>query len=186
MHNETVPHAWPAGRLGLFTATAAILAAIAINVGPRLVLAESASVETAAASPDLSGPDTAPRIKSGSSEDVAPPVPEAAEAPEPPEPPEAPEASPAPSALSAPEVLISGRSALVAPMPPISASVRVAPVAVSVPGVVTEVSMDSEDAPDARPAKRQKSIEERLDRLERKLDEMQGASRQERSSKPRW
>jgi beta-lactamase regulating signal transducer with metallopeptidase domain len=143
-------------RLGLFTATAAILAAIAINVGPRLVLAEPAPAAAPAATPDLSGPDTAPRIKSGSSDDadVAPPAPEA---PEPPEPPEAPAA---PSA------------ALVAPMPP-HAPMAVAPVVAARTGIVTEVSMDSDDRPEPRDAKHDRSIEERLDRIERRLDKLQ-------------
>jgi beta-lactamase regulating signal transducer with metallopeptidase domain len=168
-------------RLGLFTATAAILAAIAINVGPRLVLAESASAETAAVAPDLSGPDTAPRHKDGESADVtvSQPVPEAVEAPEPPEPPEAPEAPEPPEPPEAPDALVSPAEVSVSVSPliaPVHVQPRVdlvAPVAVSAQGLVTEVSMDSDEAPQPKREKRQLSVEERLDRLERKLDQLQ-------------
>ncbi|HEY3857012.1 MAG TPA: M56 family metallopeptidase [Verrucomicrobiae bacterium] len=153
-------------RMGLFTATAAILAAIAINVGPRLVLAESTS-------PDLSGPDTAPRVKSesGDAVNVAPPAPEAAEAPEAPEAPEPPEPPEPPEAPEAP------KAAWVSPMPPHAPiAVAVAPVVVARPGIVTEVSMDSDEKPEPKAAKHDRSIEERLDRLERRLDKLQERS----------
>jgi beta-lactamase regulating signal transducer with metallopeptidase domain len=140
-------------RLGFFTTATAILAVLAINAGPRLVLAQSLpetpaatiagttapsaigiapapDLAPAALPPDGLGPESGPRSKPGNGESDDASV-SAASPSDPPAPPAAP-AAPA---------------AAMRPVPP-------AP-------------------PTARPRKKNMSIEERLDRLERALEELE-------------
>lgn len=168
-------------RLGFFTATTAILAVLAINAGPRLVLAESPAAETAeptladntpgpsaevlladaspaADSPDLSGPDSGPRYKPGTSDDDSGSL-------------AAPEAAPTPPA--APARISVGRITAVAPMEPLPPLPAPEPMVAVAPMPPVKVSVDVDEAPEPRPERHHMSIEERLDRIERTLDRLQ-------------
>ncbi|HEY3862172.1 MAG TPA: M56 family metallopeptidase [Verrucomicrobiae bacterium] len=138
-------------RLGLFAAATAALAVLAIIAGPRLVLAQSpapdaeiASVTPAALPPDASGPDSAPRAKPLLSDDDA-----------------APFAAPTPAIPAAPPA---ASIAVVRPVPiEISTQADVA--------AAPNVSITPAPAP-PHESKRHMSVEERLDRIEKMLDEM--------------
>ncbi len=165
-------------RLGLFTTATAILAVLALTAGPRLVLAQPP-----AAPPEAPEPAAAP-------EPPEPPeAPDAPEAPEPPEPPEPPDADVAPVAVTAdisiansgprpkPSIGVDDNSDDVAPVA-IAPTVSVTP---AMPPMRALVSIDQGPdsapvppaSPEARKSKRHLSVEERLDRIERILDDIE-------------
>lgn len=136
-------------RLGYFTTAAALLAALAISAGPRLVLAQP----QAPAGPDT---ESGPRPKSSpatpdidNDHNIAPIAPEAPEPPEPPEPPEAPEPPEPPETPEPPE----------APTPAIASISVAAPM----PEAISASRHDRKNM----------SVEERLDRIERILEDLQ-------------
>jgi beta-lactamase regulating signal transducer with metallopeptidase domain len=159
--------------LGLFTTATALLAVLAIDAGPRLVLAQSASALPAASDPGNSPPpaagadstpaalppdapaaDSGPRFKPSFGDNdnnddatrIAPPPGPAAEPPPPP-------------------MLADAAIAGVSPVPAAVPMVAVAPVA----GMSTEPPLP----PSARRGKRNLSVEERLDRIERILEDIE-------------
>jgi beta-lactamase regulating signal transducer with metallopeptidase domain len=135
-------------RLGYFTTAAALLAALAISAGPRLVLAQQASVAPVVADPagpdSQSGPRPKPNPDDRENDHNIAPV-----APEPPEPPEPPEAPEAPEPPEPPE-----------PPAPVITSVS---VAAPMPEAITLSRRDRKNM----------SVEERLDRIERILERLQ-------------
>jgi beta-lactamase regulating signal transducer with metallopeptidase domain/polyhydroxyalkanoate synthesis regulator phasin len=166
-------------RLGLFTTATALLAVLAINAGPRLVLAQS----PAPAAPESPSAEVAPPA------DPAPPA-DAAPAALPDEP--GAQSGPRPKpALSADDYTSSIAVVQVAPaaLPPLPPVAPVTPYAVRIaqgtpsPMPVVSVQVAAGPSPDQQPAppappserhgKRNMSIEERLDRIERILDDLQ-------------
>ncbi len=183
---------WP----GFFTAAAAGIAALAIMGGPRLVLADptpapdeaSATTttpadNTPAALPGDSATESGPRTKSSAWDSVAPAAPTPptpptpAVTPVPPTPPEAPEPPepPTPAAVAiAPDTMAPPAMALVAPgaRSVVVANAELPPMAV----VTTDETSDEAFQTDSDSQPRHKdshlSVEERLDRLEKMLDEL--------------
>ncbi len=167
-------------RLGLLTTTTALLAVLAINAGPRLVLAQSAATTpaapvpvnaatppTPALVPDVPVAESGPRFKPAPNEnDYTPAVPT---------PPVAPAALPPQLALQ-PQVALSALPSVT------SFQVQVSPESPSVtprPAVVVAGASfgDEPSEPEAPPAprsqKRYMSIEKRLDRIERMLEDLE-------------
>jgi len=168
-------------RLGLFATATAILAVLALTAGPRLVLAQPP-----AGPPESPEPAAAPEPPEPPE---APEAPEAAEPPEPPEPPEAPDADVVPVAVTA-DISISNSGPR--PKPSLAqddSDGDVAPVAIAptvsvtpaMPPMRALVSIDQgPDAapvpptpPEAHKSRRHLSVEERLDRIERILDDLE-------------
>ena len=154
-------------RLGFFTATTAMLAVLAINAGPRLVLAQPpaagpvasepeiiASAPTAETPatlpPDVSGPESGPKFKPGPSDGDSAPL------------------------ISAPESAPPAPEAPVPAQPPVARFPRVAPLIAFSPEPPEAPGLpESGVGPQPRPMKRRMSIEERLDRIERILDDLE-------------
>jgi beta-lactamase regulating signal transducer with metallopeptidase domain len=159
-------------RLGLFTTATAIIAVIAITAGPRLVLAQTSAFSSAPAAassdtfapqplqeapvanalpatqpPDWSDSESGPRLKSPTSANVF-------------SQPNAPASSVTTVAPAAPGYPVMPAMPGVAAMPPMAAN-EASPDVAPVP-----------PEPPARPGKRHLSIEERLDRIERMLDDL--------------
>ena len=164
--------------LGFFTTATAILAVIAVAAGPRLVLAQpspTADGTPAVLPPDTGDTSSGPRLKTsggGANSQPAPDVAptEAAEAPEPPEaaePPEPPEAAEPPEPSAAPTPLapqaVNGLPA-VPPVPMTPMVAMTAPVAAPF----------GNTSPSPSPVLKQMTVEERLDRIERILEDLQG------------
>jgi beta-lactamase regulating signal transducer with metallopeptidase domain/chaperonin cofactor prefoldin len=196
--------------LGIFTTATAMLAALAIAAGPRVVLAKSQpaapapaaeapgqpalpppppqpgtapeaplpatasmpaapealppseplladATVSAAIPPDLSGPESAPRPKPpGSEGDYI-------------------TSSSFPAAVGVAPITTSDGVALVAPVAPFGAVVGIAPVEPGAADEGDESDSSSQDAarPVARGAKKRMTIEERLDRIERMLNDLE-------------
>ena len=149
-------------RLGFFTTATALLAVLAIDAGPRLVLAQPPPAPTAATEPENATPPAPP----------APPAPVADGVPAG-LPPDGPGADSGPRTKSAdndndndnaPDASQPQSTALVAPLP--------ATPAVAADEAVPEAP-EPPEPPIARLSKRHMSVEERLDRIERILEELQ-------------
>ncbi len=155
-------------RLGFFTVTTAMLAVFAITAGPRLVLAQSADnpaaiapplppdalvadAAPAAPAPDFPAVESGPKVKTSINLNGSVSIASPEDAPEPPEAPELADAPPAPQAFTVTAV---APAPAAAPAPPVS---------------------DMRPMPEH--GKRHGSIEERLDRIERILDELQARGR---------
>ncbi len=157
-------------RLGFFTSATALLAVLAINAGPRLVLAQSAPSPApkaeASVSPGPDGDDSDPRFKVDAPEaatvvcagTVAAPALEAQVA------------DVAPSAQVAELVAVSGAHTMAleapeAPEPPEPPEAQEAPEAPEPP--------EAPEAPEAGLSKSHLSVEQRLERIERTLERLQ-------------
>jgi beta-lactamase regulating signal transducer with metallopeptidase domain len=146
-------------RLGFFTTTAALLAVLAINAGPRLVLAQSPALSPAAAEPGDTAPPPSP---------IAP-VADGSPAALPPDWSEADSGPRTKTALNdndnAPLPLTTQADPAARALPPMPAlaSIDQVPAVPSVPPV----------PPSGRASKRHMSVEERLDRIERILEDLE-------------
>lgn len=162
-------------RLGLFTTATAILAVIAINCAPRLVLGQSAAPASAAGPsvspvapsadgtpaalpPDSSETSSGPRFKEGDTTATSAPV--------------------ASNYLPAPPAPPTPTSSSVAPVPPAPSAVMVSPMGID----GTQVGMVALAGPvpvspgaglPPEPGHKNMSVEERLDRIERILEDLQ-------------
>ena len=143
-------------RLGLFTTATAMLAVLAINAGPRLVLAQSLPVTAPMGT-------TAPVALAGA------PVPDGADPALPPDgpgPESGPRAKPAGGYVDSTPVSVASPSDPAAPASPPSLPVAPADPFIGVRPVPPV-------PPTARARKKNMSIEERLDRLERALEKLE-------------
>jgi len=145
-------------RLGFFTTATAIFAVLAINAGPRLVLAQSPVDAPAASGPGYIAPPPSPNAPSADGAPAALP-------------PDSPAAESGPRSKPA----LSDDDNAPRTFPPLSA-----PAALALPAAPALASADQ--VPDVRPVppappsarhpKRYMSVEERLDRIERILEDL--------------